>query len=95
MTAAPRNANCPLWVRARLKGVPSRCYGMYNVNLSSIGQIIPSQWGFSLCVSSLLDAGHIMGAWELCLKTFLPRGWRPFLQCIVAEAPSGASLPLS
>lgn len=58
MTAAPRNASCPLWVRARLKGVPSRCYGMYNVNLSSIGQIIPSQRGFSLCVSSLLDAGQ-------------------------------------
>lgn len=25
MTVAPRNASCPLWVRARLKGVTSRC----------------------------------------------------------------------
>ena len=36
MTVAPRNASCPLWVRARLKGVTSRCNEVCNVNFSSI-----------------------------------------------------------
>lgn len=34
MTVAPRNAHCPLWVRARLQGVTSRCDEACNVNFT-------------------------------------------------------------